>query len=155
LNHPWRLVGFDLGGQNYAVELTAVERIVHVVEVAPLPKAPEIVLGVINFAGRIIPVVDIRRRFRLPAKDTELYDFLIIARTSQRELAFMADTVTGILDCPEEDIIAAAKIVPGLEYLKGVMRLRDGLSFIHDLEQFLFLDEETSLAQALEETKKS
>ena len=56
-----QLVGFALEGRNYAVSLAAVERIVHVVEVAPLPKAPEIVLGLINFAGRIIPVVDIRQ----------------------------------------------------------------------------------------------
>jgi purine-binding chemotaxis protein CheW len=150
LNQSQLLVGFGLGGQDYAVDLAAVERIVHVVEVAPLPKAPEIVLGVINFSGQIIPVVDIRQRFRLPARDTELYDFLIIARTSRRELAFMAERVVGIIDCPKEEIIAADKIVPGLEYLKGVMRLRDGLIIVHDLEQFLSLDEEKSLGEALQ-----
>ena len=144
-----QLVGFSIENHKYAVPLLQVERIVHVVEVAPLPKAPEIVLGVINFSGRVIPVVDIRRRFRLPAKETGLYDFLIIARTSRRELAFLADTVTGVIDCPEAEIIAAAQIVPGLEYLQGVMRLKDGLIFIHDLDHFLSLDEEKSLAEAV------
>ena len=71
-----QLVGFGLDGQHYAVNLAAVERIVHIVEVAPLPRAPEIVLGVINFSGRIIPVVDLRRRFRLPEKEAGLYDYL-------------------------------------------------------------------------------
>lgn len=149
MSHLTHLVGFSLDGQGYAVPLSQVERIVHAVEVAPLPKAPEIVLGLINFSGRIIPVVDIRRRFRLPAKETGLYDFLVIARTSRRELAFLADSVTAVIDCPEEEIVTAEQLVPGLEYLQGVMRLKDGLIFIHDLERFLSLDEDRSLAAAV------
>lgn len=149
MSHLHQLVGFSLEGHDYAVLLSQVERIVHVVEVAPLPKAPEVVLGIVNFSGRIIPVVDIRRRFGLPAKETEIYDFLVLARTSRREIAFTADTVAGVIDCPVAEIIAAEKIVPGLEYLQGVMRLKDGLIFIHDLDRFLSLDEEKSLAKAL------
>ncbi len=145
-----QLVGFALEGRNYAVSLAAVERIVHAVEVAPLPKAPEIVLGVINFSGRIIPVVDMRRRFRLPAKEMGLYDHLIIARTSKRAIAFIADGVAGVIECPEADITAAEEIVPGLEYLAGILRLKDGLIFIHDLERFLSLDEERSLVEAMQ-----
>ncbi len=145
-----QLVAFALEGRNYAVGLAAVERIVHVVEVAPLPKAPEIVLGLINFAGRIIPVVDIRQRFRLPQKEVGLYDQLIVARTSRREIAFIADEVAGVIECPEAEITAAEKIVPGLEYLSGVVRLKDGLIFIHDLERFLSLDEEQSLDEAMQ-----
>ena len=144
-----QLVGFGLDGQDYAVNLAAVERIVHVVEVAPLPRAPEIVLGVINFSGRIIPVVDLRRRFRLPEKEAGLYDYLMIARTSKRQLAFIVDRVTGVLEYPETEVTAADRIVPGLEYLAGVLKLKDGLIFIHDLESFLSLDEEKSLNRAL------
>jgi purine-binding chemotaxis protein CheW len=145
-----QMVGFALDGHNYAVSLAAVERIVHVVEVAPLPKAPEIVLGVINFSGRIIPVVDMRRRFRLPPKEAGLYDHLIVAKTSKREIAFIADDVAGAIDCPETDITTAEEIVPGLEYLAGVLKLKDGLIFIHDLERFLSLDEERSLHKAMQ-----
>lgn len=151
MSHLTQLMGFSLEGHGYAVPLSQVERVVHVAETAPLPQAPQVVLGVINFSGRIIPVVDIRRRFRLPAKEPEIYDFLILARTSRRELAFMADAVAGIIDCPMEEITAAEQIVPGLEYLQGVMRLPDGLIFIHDLDRFLSLEEETSLEKALGE----
>jgi purine-binding chemotaxis protein CheW len=149
LSHLYQLVGFSLDNQNYALNLSTVERIVHVVEVAPLPKAPEIVLGVINYSGRIIPVVDIRRRFGLPDKEADLHDHLVIAQTSKREIAFVADMVTGVLESTEAEVTAADRIVPGLEYLKGVLKLKDGLIFIHDLEQFLSLDEETSLDEAM------
>lgn len=150
MSQSQQLVDFALDDQHYAVSLAAVERIVLVVEAAPLPKAPEIVLGVINFAGRVIPVVDMRRRFRLPAKETGLYDHLIIARTSKREIAFIADAVSGVIECPNTDITAADEIVPGLEYLAGVVKLNDGLIFIHDLEQFLSMDEEQSLDAAIQ-----
>lgn len=150
LSQLQQLIGFDLAGQHYGVNLAAVERVVHVVEVAPLPQAPSIVLGVINFSGRIIPVVDLRRRFRLSEKEVGLYDLLIIARTSKRQLAFIVDRVTGVLEYPETEVTAADRIVPGLEYLAGVLKFKDGLIFIHDLERFLSLDEETSLSRALE-----
>ena len=144
-----QLVEFTLEDHNYAVNLAAVARIVHVAEVAPLPQAPEIVLGIINFSGKIIPVVDMRRRFRLPEREMALYDHLLIARTSKRELAFIVDRVTGVVEYGEEEWTAAARIAPGLEYLEGVVKLKDGLIFIHDLERFLSLDEEKSLGEAL------
>lgn len=143
------MVEFTLEDRNYAVNLEAVVRIVHVAEVAPLPKAPEIVLGIINFSGKIIPVVDLRKRFRLPERDPELYDHLVIARISRRELAFIADRVTGVVECGEEEWTAAERIAPGLKYLEGVVKLKDGMVFIHDLERFLSLDEEKSLGEAL------
>jgi purine-binding chemotaxis protein CheW len=149
LNRLYQLVGFFLDNQNYALNLAAVEHIAHVVEVAPLPKAPEIVSGIINCAGRIIPVVNIRRRFRLPDKEPGLYDHLVIAQTSKREIAFIADEVSGIMECPEEEVITAESIVPGLAYLAGVVKLKDGLTLIHDLEQFFSLEEEKSLDEAL------
>jgi purine-binding chemotaxis protein CheW len=149
LSQLHQLVRFSLDNQNYALNLSAVERIVHVVEVAPLPKAPEIVLGIINYSGRIIPVVNIRRRFHLVDKEADLYDHLVIAKTSKREIAFIADMVTGIMASTEEEVTAADRIVPGLEYLEGVLKLKDGLILIHDLEQFLSLDEEKSLDEAM------
>ncbi len=57
---------FTLDEQRYALHLSAVERVICVVEITPLPKAPEIVLGIINVGGQIIPVIDMRKRFRLP-----------------------------------------------------------------------------------------
>jgi purine-binding chemotaxis protein CheW len=69
MNKATQLVVFALDEQRYALRLTAVERIVRAVEVTPLPKAPQIVLGVIDAQGRIIPVVDVRQRFRLTERE--------------------------------------------------------------------------------------
>ena len=61
---PDQIVVFALDEPRYALPLSAVERVVRAVEITPLPKAPEIVLGVINMQGQVVPAVDIRKRFR-------------------------------------------------------------------------------------------
>lgn len=144
-----RLFVFTLDEQRYALHLSAVHRVVRAAEVTSLPKAPAIVLGVVNVQGQIIPVVNLRRRFRLPERDIGLSDQLIIARTSRRAVALVADAVTGVIDVPGEKVTAGGEVVPGLEYVEGVARLEDGLILIHDLAAFLSLDEEQALDEAL------
>jgi len=155
MNRLIRLVNFNLDDQKYALFLSAVIRIIRAVEITGLPKAPEIVLGVINMHGLIIPVFDIRKRFRLPQREMQLDDQLIIASTSKRTVALLVDSVSDVIDIPEEKIIAGEKILPGLEYVEGVVKTEDGMILIHDLEQFLSLQEEKALHEALEELNRN
>lgn len=149
-----QLVVFILDDQRYALPLSAVERIVRVVEVNPLPKAPDIVMGVINVQGRIVPVVDLRRCFRLPEKEISLVDQLIIVNTYRRTYALVADEVRSVVEIPEHEIVGAQTVLPGLEYVEGVAKLKDGMVFsIHHLDSFLSIEEEKGLDDVLRETK--
>lgn len=143
------LMVFMLDEQQYALRLSAVERIVRIVDPTPLPKAPDIVLGVVNVQGRIIPVVNIRKRFCLPERETTLGDQLIIAHTSARPVALVADAVTDVVERSEREVTAAEKILPGMEYVEGVAKLEDGLILIHDLDRFLSFEETRTLDEAL------
>lgn len=150
MNSRRQLLVVRLGEQLIALHLAAVERVVRMVEITPLPKAPEIVSGVVNVQGRIIPVVNIRRRFRLPEREFALSDQLIVAHTSVRAVALVVDAVSGVIEYPKEEIIACDAVVPGMEYVAGVVKLRDGLTLIHDLDTFLSLEEARSLDEAME-----
>ena len=150
MNKSSYYVVFILDEQRYALYLSAIERVVSMVEVTPLPKAPEIVLGVINVQGRVLPVVNIRKRFRLPERDIDLSDRMIIARTARRPVALVVDAVSGVVERSEHDVRVAEQILPGMEYIEGVLVLEDGLILIHDLETFLSLDEEKALDEAIE-----
>lgn len=145
-----RLMVFSLDGQCYALALAAVEKVVRAVEVTRLPKAPDIVLGIVNVQGRVIPVINVRRRFRLPEREMALTDQIVIAHTARRAVALVVDAVTGVLEYPEQGAVAAQDILPDAEYIEGVVKLKDGLILIHNLDQFLSLEEETSLHRALE-----
>jgi len=142
---------FALDEQRYALTLCSVERVVRVVDVTPLPKAPGIVLGVVNAGGDIVPVFDLRQRFRLPQREIILSDQLIIARTSQQRVALIVDSASDVVDVPAEKIITAGNILPEMEYVKGVVKLQDGLVLIHDLDEFLSSEEEKNLDEALKE----
>ena len=149
-NMQGRVAVFTLGDQRYALPLSAVERVVRVVEVTPLPQAPDIVLGVVNVQGRVVPVVNLRRRFRLPERAIALTDQLVIAHTTRRPVALVVDAVTGVLEYSGREAVGARDIVPGMEYVEGVVKLEDGLVLIHDLDRFLSLDEVTALDRAIE-----
>jgi purine-binding chemotaxis protein CheW len=146
-SHP--LVIFDLDELRVALYLSVVERVLRVVEVSPLPKAPEIIRGIINVQGRLLPVVNIRKRFRRPERDTVLSDQLLIARMSNRTVALVVDRVSDVIERSAEATVEADRILPGMEYVEGVVKLDDGLVLIHNLDTFLSLEESAALDRAM------
>jgi purine-binding chemotaxis protein CheW len=144
-----QLVVFRLAEQRYALPLVVVERIVQATEVTALPKAPAIVLGVIDMEGRVLPVLNVRRRLLLPEREISPADQFLIAQTVRRTVVLVVDEAQGVVELPPTEIIDPAQIVPGLEQIQGVVKLDDGLVFIHDLEKFLSLDEARDLDEAM------
>jgi purine-binding chemotaxis protein CheW len=147
-----QLVVFRLDERRYALPLTVVERVVHAVDVTPLPKAPAIVLGAINVQGRVLPVLNIRRRFLLPDREISPADWFLLAHTARHTVVLVVDESEGVVQRPQAEIVVSTQIVPGLEPFPGVLRLDDGLVLIHDLERFLSLDEVRALDEAMDET---
>ncbi len=151
MNNNIQLVVFTLDNQRFALPLSIVERAIRIIEIVPLPKAPEIVMGVINLHGKIIPVVNIRKRFHLPQREISLNDQLIISNTKKRPLAILVDSVLGVFEFPEKKIISADKILPDIEYVEGVAKLEEGIILIHDIDKFLSLEEEKAIDEAINE----
>jgi purine-binding chemotaxis protein CheW len=149
MHTPQPLVIFTLEEQSYAAPLSAVERVVQLVDIVPLPKAPEIVLGVINLQGRILPAINLRRRFGLPERSVRLSDQCLIAHTLKRTVALVIDGVVGVLESSDQTVTTAEHVLPNLAYVTGVVKREDGMILIHDLDQLLSLDEETAVDQAL------
>ncbi len=140
-----QLVAFTLDEQQYALPLKSVQRVVRMVEIIPLPKAPEIVLGVIDLEGNIIPVMSMRRRFGLPEPETRLTDQLIVADTATRSIALVVNSVTGVVERTVAEVTEVEKIVPGAQYVEGITKLEDGILFIHNVDRFLSKTEDRQL----------
>ena len=137
-------VVFNLNEQFFALRLGAVERVIRAVEVTLLPGAPEVVSGAVNLQGRVVPVFNVRRRFGLPEREMELSDQIIIART-RRRAALLVDGVRGVHESPAEEVESAKQILPGVEFIEGVVKLPDSMLLIHDLDKFLSIEEEQAL----------
>ena len=149
-----KLVVFQVDEQQFAMHLFTVERILPVMEICPLPLAPEYVLGTINFQGEFLPVVNLRKLFLIPQREMDLNDQLIVTTSSNTRVALWTDSVIGIVDRAEEEISKTNKILLDVGYVAGLFKLNDGMVLIHDLEKFLTLEETSKLLKALEEQHK-
>lgn len=143
-----RVVIFEVDAQRFGLALDSVEQAVRSVAVTPLPKAPAVVAGIIDVHGSIIPVIDLRYRFLLPQRAPLITDQLLIASTALRRLALCIDSVSDVMEYGDEDFNAIDTVVPGMEFLKGIVRLADGLVLIHDLDTLLSLEEAQMLDEA-------
>ncbi len=151
MNSLNQLIVFSIDEQRYALPLSIVERVIRAVEITLLPKAPDMVIGIVNVQGRIIPVVNIRRRFGLREREIDLNDQLVIAYTSKRSIAFVADSVSGVIGIPEKEVVAAEEILPGMGYVKGIVKEDDGMIHILDIDSILSSGEIKSLNDAMVE----
>ncbi len=131
------LVAFTLDEHRYALPLAAVERVVRAVEVTRVPDSPQ-VLGIVNMHGEIVPVVDLRRRFGLAERAMTPSDQFIVTRGVRRRVAVLADTVTDVIDCGDDDLLEESPILAGARRLGGVAKSKDGvLVVIRDLDTLL------------------
>jgi purine-binding chemotaxis protein CheW len=140
---------FDLDGVRYALPASDVSEVAPAVTMVPLPQAPPIVEGIINVHGRVVPVLDVRARFRLPPRPLSCTDHLIIARVGPRLVAVRADRALDLVHVDEMQIEEARHIAPGADHVSGVAKLPDGLVLIHDLRTFLQEAEALALDEAL------
>lgn len=140
---------FELDQQRYGLPLGDVMETVRAVTITPLPQAPPLVEGIINFRGRVVPVLDIRARFHQAPREMKISDHLILARAGGRSVALRVDRVTDLVRIGDQDLSGAEKIGPGLDTITGVARLADGLVLLHDLGAFLTAAEAENLSQSL------
>lgn len=148
------LLIFTLDRLRYALALDAVHRVVRAAAITALPKAPEVVLGVLDLQGELIPVVDLRKRFRLPEREIRSTDQFVVASTGTRNVALVVDGTEGVIDRTGVSVVQPDEIVVGTEFLAGVLRCADGLILLHDLQALLFPAEEKGLAGALREVAR-
>lgn len=144
-----KLLVFTLSDLHCALRLSDIGRILHAVEIIPVPNAPVIVMGLINVQGGIIPVLNIRRLLRLPEIEMTLNDQIILSRTTSFPVAILVDNVQGVAEFNEQDIIAPEELYPGIEHLEGIAKLKDGILYIYNLDRFLSSEERSEIVDLL------
>lgn len=143
------LLLFTLDGRPYAVRLGQVERVTAIAAFAPLPGAPPVVAGIINVAGRFLPVLDLRARLGLTPRPPRLDDGLVIVTLASRSVALWIDKVEGTWRQPADALVPAERVVPAGGWFDAVTALADGPVFIHDADRFLSMEEAAALDAAL------
>lgn len=129
---------FTLEKQRFALSLSGVDKVIRAVEVSPLPENQDLLIGLINMQGRILPVLNIRKHFSLPFREIDINDRIIISHTSDLAVAFVVDTVESVIEISKKQVDKAKKIFPKLDdFIESVGKLKDDAVLIYSLEKFL------------------
>lgn len=144
-----KLIIFTVSGHRFALSPYCVEHVMSVIEVTPLPGAPSVIEGVINLYGRIIPIINLRRRLGIPEREMALTDKFIIAMTARRTIGLMVDTASPVVDFDSNSITPSDEVMPGIGNVTGIARTVDGMVIINDIDKFLSIDEDAAIDDAI------
>jgi purine-binding chemotaxis protein CheW len=107
------VLAFDLAGQVYAVPVGDVVEVVRMVAVTPVPESPPWLAGVVDYRGRVIPVVDGRARFGLPRRAPELDTPIVVVAAGGQPVGLVVDQAREVLELPERDLAPAGAGLTG------------------------------------------
>jgi purine-binding chemotaxis protein CheW len=143
-----QLVCFRVGSQELALDILQVERILRPLEPAPLPQAPPFLEGVVPYEGGVVPVVDLRKRFELPATTREETRLMIVDLSEQR-VGILVDQVREVLRVDSTTITAPGPMVSGLAaaYIAGIVSRPDRTIIILNARKLLTSTERLALAR--------
>jgi purine-binding chemotaxis protein CheW len=121
-NSITELIEFNLATEIYGIESSFVREVYSLKEFTSLPGVPSFILGIVNVRGQILPVVDLKKFFNLPAEGIGELNKIIILHNEQMEFGILADEISGIKIISSEDILTVPPTVTGIgeRYLKGV-----------------------------------
>jgi purine-binding chemotaxis protein CheW len=124
------------------------------VETAALPGAPEVIGGVIDLRGALVPVLDLRRRLGLPGRPPHVDDHVVVCHVGARSVAIWVDRAADVLTIARRDLAPLGGVAQA-DYQPGVTRRDDGLMLVYDVRSFLAADEALRLDTALSSAQRS
>ncbi len=145
-----QLVTFTLGNEEYAVDILKVQEINRMREITRVPNSPSYVEGVINLRGKVIPVVNIRKKFGLPEKENDEQSRIMIMDIQGITMGLVVDSVSEVLRVPSHIVEPTPPMASNIstEFIKGIAKLEDRLIILLDMDRLLGKAEETALIEA-------
>ena len=147
-----QLVGFRIGDETYGVQIGSVREIVRVPEITAVPNAPELIEGVINLRGRIIPVMDLRKRFGSSPSQSDKKNRILVVELDNRLLGLIVSSASEVLKIPPSEIEPPGALFAEGEssYVTGVGKLKGRLVILLDIAKLLRQPEYRKLEEAAE-----
>lgn len=147
-----QLVVFNIGKELYGVGIDNVQEIVRVPEVTEVPDAPAFLEGVINLRGRIVPVIDLRKRLRLQGMEKTKSTRVLITENGKSQVGLLVDSVSEVLKVQPDDIEAPPEMVSaiGVEYITGVAKMEERLIILLDLKKILSIEDMKKVGHSID-----
>lgn len=146
---------FKVADEEYGVDVLKVQEIIRYREPTKMPNAPDIVKGVINFRGEVIPMVDLRKKFNLELIDYDDFTVVIILEVKSKIVGIIVDMVSDMLSFNDEDIQTNLEFGSHVDmrFIKGMARLEDRLIILLYLDKLLSFEEYKAISSVNNEVE--
>ena len=147
-----QVVGFRIGNETYGVRIGSVREIVRVPEITAVPNAPDVIEGVINLRGKIIPVMDLRKRFGSSAVQPDKKNRILVVELDNKFVGLIVSSASEVLKIPPSEIESPGSVFAEGEssYVTGVGKLKGRLIILLDIARLLRQSEFKKLEEAAE-----
>jgi purine-binding chemotaxis protein CheW len=144
-----QLVGFRVGGEEFAIDILRVQEIIRTQQLTRVPNSPESMEGVMNLRGKIIPVIALRRRFGLEEIAPDKQNRIVVIEIQGAVLGFIVDAVSEVLRIPVDTVQPPPRLgVVEREYVSGVGKIGDRLLILLDTDRLMTEAEPEMLSAA-------
>lgn len=139
-----KFLTFCVGGEEYGIEIKYVTEIIGMQEITEVPELPGYVRGIINLRGKIIPVIDVRLRFRKKAKEYNDRTCIVVIDVKENFVGLIVDTVSEVLSIDEESIVPPPDVKTGFHnrYVKGIGKVDKNVKLLLNCDKLLNDDED-------------
>ncbi len=150
-----KFLSFVLGREEYGLEILRVQEINGLMDITRVPRSPDYVKGVINLRGRVIPIINLRKKFKMPmVEDTERTCIIMVQvnyNDSQITMGIVVDEVSEVLNITDDQIEPSPSFGGGMEqadFITGMGKLEDKVVILLDIDSVLNGDELAEIAKA-------
>jgi purine-binding chemotaxis protein CheW len=145
-----KLVTFRLGDDLFAADIFSVERVLRYTAPTAVPDMPDYIEGVIDYQGRVVPIVNLRRRFEMPDLEVRNETRILVLHGAGEWIGVVVDAVTAVTAFDPASVAPPPNLFRGLaaEYLKGIVRMGERLVIFLDVERLLTSTERIALDRA-------
>jgi purine-binding chemotaxis protein CheW len=150
--HNQQVVSCKLGAEEYGIDVVQVQEIVRLTAITAVPRSPHYVEGVINLRGRIVPIIDLAKRFGLPSRERTAATRIMIVRGGGGVVGMLVDSVREVIHLAPGAVMPAPELLlNGInsDFITGIATLGDRLLIMLNLPKVLSTQEYETLEQEL------
>ena len=144
---------FRIASEDYGIAIANVTEIIGIQSITEIPEMADYIKGVINLRGKVIPVMDVRLRFKLPPREYDERTCIVVVEIDGTSVGLVVDTVNEVADIPEDQVEPAPKSKrKGGSYIQGIGKIGQEVKILLDINRILYEDELETISEVAQST---
>lgn len=145
-----KFLTFQVGNEEFGIAICHVTEIIGLQKITDVPDMPDFIKGVINLRGKVIPVMDVRSRFKMESREYDDRNCIVVVNINDKSVGLVVDRVSEVADIPESQVEPPAQIGAGTNsrYIQGLGKIGEEVKILLDVDRLLYAEELESIKAA-------